>query len=68
MPCACGARRLAKASSFVDCRDGSGSREGTMMNLDGMMGSGMWGMWLFGLLILVLIVLGIAALIKYLGR
>jgi|UPI0002F3D620 uncharacterized membrane protein len=39
-----------------------------MMNFDGMMGSGMWGMWLFSLLILVLVVLGIAALIKYLGR
>jgi predicted lipid-binding transport protein (Tim44 family) len=40
----------------------------TMMNFDGMMGSGMWGMSLFGLLVLVVVVLGIAALIKYLGR
>ena len=39
-----------------------------MLNFDGMMGSGRWGMWLFGLLILVLVVLGIAALLKYLGR
>ncbi len=38
-----------------------------MMN-DAMMGSGMWGMWLFSLLILVLVVLGIAALVKYLGQ
>jgi hypothetical protein len=39
-----------------------------MMGFDGMMGGGMWPMWLFGLLIFVLVVLGIAALIKYLGR
>ncbi|MBP2151283.1 putative membrane protein [Xanthobacter flavus] len=38
------------------------------MHYDQMMGGGMWGMWLFGLLILALVVLGIAALIKYLGR
>ncbi|MFG1285307.1 hypothetical protein, partial [Xanthobacter autotrophicus] len=66
--CACGARRSDDAFSFLECRDGSGSREGTMMNFDGMMGSGMWGMSLFGLLVLVVVVLGIAALIKYLRR
>jgi hypothetical protein len=38
-----------------------------MMGFDGMTG-GMWGMSLFGLLIFVLVVLGVAALIKYLGR
>lgn len=38
------------------------------MHYDGMMDGGMWGMWLFGLLVLVLVLLGIAALIKYLGR
>ncbi|VFU08818.1 conserved protein of unknown function [Methylocella tundrae] len=38
-----------------------------MMGLDGMTG-GMSGMWLVGLLIVILVLLGIAALIKYLGR
>lgn len=38
------------------------------MHYDQMMGGGMWGMWLFGLLMVALVVLGIAALIKYLGR
>ncbi|VTZ26971.1 conserved hypothetical protein [Methylocella tundrae] len=38
-----------------------------MMGFDGMTGD-MWGMSLFGLLIFVLVVLGVAALIKYLGR
>lgn len=38
------------------------------MHYDQMMSGGIWRMWLFGLLILALVVLGIAALIKYLGR
>jgi hypothetical protein len=33
-----------------------------------MSGGGMWGMALIWLLILIILVLGIAALIKYLGR
>jgi hypothetical protein len=36
-----------------------------MMDIQEMLGGGMWGMGVVGLLVLVLIVLGIAALLKY---
>ncbi len=39
-----------------------------MTGYGGMMSGGMWGMALIWLLILIILVLGIAALIKYLGR